>query len=773
MKKDVAQQLKNLGAELRMTRDQLPLGGAVLFVGGESSTIEGRPVIEALRRRVLSDFDSEIDEEQLNRQDAAMQISQFDRIWSNLGVGAQIAYWNKLQEKLQPTDGLRHLAELLKERYFPVVLTTNVDQLIESIFIASMVVNNQALRQWSVLVNGRDQPLTITEAIQNNTAQTTTLIKLCGDFQSRQASLTIQAVKNKAAVLKEMLATLLNGWNLDLIAVGLTPLDDVLIEYFPSVNGKVTLIGRSRAFFPYFGTHNWRNKPDYIIDEDLTFDVTFQELAKRLNVLRLYSEATGGKQPDSTVLKQVDETVPDSQPMESVVAEIVKAEQEKEKQEKREAGSESPRSESLATSKAKGHAPVASTDTPQPLIELVDEIPEEETEGVPSVEFIRNTIFTIHVNTERQINFDLSGGILNYTSRDAKTWSMDTANINLWMQDLGYDIATYHRLADLRGFAKWRRQVKREGERLYNDLIQEYPDLDRHLAIARQAAEKDPANLTLIFEGPRHHLGIPYELLRERDAYLAIKHPLCRKVSGIQVRHTEMFDEFLFNLRKKKQALRVLLIASDVDGRIPKVDQEIDELKAIITRQAQRLSMRMDDPKVIHSNNATIQEVKKQLEHCKYHIVHYAGHSGFDEVSTENSGLRLWKQTFGGKEKVLVTARELGTWLAGSETRLFYLSSCTGAWTGNEQAFINNDYLGIMDAVASGGIPYVFGFRWYVSDDTSRDFARTFYEDLFRRPHSPERAAWTARSTLYATYGERDETWASPILIAQNPYLAR
>ena len=779
MEQQTLQLLKDLGTELRMSRTQT-LGGAVLLVGGEASTIafgeeastiKRRPVLEALRRRVLLDFDSGLDEKKLDSLDINTQIDQFDRIWSKLGMGPRSAYWNVLQKELQPTTGLKHLAELLKERYFPVVLTTNVDQLIESIFIASMVVNNQALREWSVLVNGRDQPLAITEAIQNNSAQATTLIKLCGDFQSRQASLTQRGIKEKAAALEGMLAALFS-WHLDLIVVGLTPIDDVIFESFPKkIKGKVTFIGRSSAFFSYFKNHDWPTS-NYITDESLTFDATFEELARRLDVLRIYEQVTG-KRPDNDVLKQVDQTMSDGQP-ESVVADMVRMEQEKEKQAKRDASSEGARAESSTTSKAKTNPPPVEADKHQaPLVELVDNVLEEETEEMPSIELIRNTIFTIRVDAERQVSFHLSGSILNYTSPEAKAWSINTANINIFMQDMGYEIATYHRMADARGFDRWRRQAKREGGRLYNDLIQEYPDLNGNLAIALKAAASDPANLTLVFEGPRHHLGVPYELLRERDAYLAIKHPLCRKVSGIQVRHTEMFDEFLRDLRKNKRALRVLLIASDIDGRLPKADQEIDELKAAIVKHGQRLSIRVD-PEVIHSNKATVQEVKKHLEHCKFHIVHYAGHSGFDETAPENSGLHLWKRTFNGnREKVFISARELATWLAGSETRLFYLSSCTGAWTGNEQAFLTNDYLGLMDAIASQGIPYVLGFRWYVSDNTSKDFSRAFYDELFTRPHVPERAAWVARSALYAAYGERDETWASPILIAQNPYLAR
>src|SRR5579859_4894404 len=139
MKSETAEKLKNLAMELRIMHDQ-PLGGTVLLIGGESSTTaRGRPAIEELRRQVLLNLNQDLTEELLNAMEIQEQIDRFENVWSNWPNPRKLVEWRQLQKNLQPTKGHSNLALLLKERYFPVLLTSTVDQLIESVFIASAV----------------------------------------------------------------------------------------------------------------------------------------------------------------------------------------------------------------------------------------------------------------------------------------------------------------------------------------------------------------------------------------------------------------------------------------------------------------------------------------------------------------------------------------------------------------------------------------------------------------------------------------------------------
>src|SRR5204863_326314 len=73
---------------------------------------------------------------------------------------------------------------------------------------------------------------------------------------------------------------------------------------------------------------------------------------------------------------------------------------------------------------------------------------------------------------------------------------------------------------------------------------------------------------------------------------LVVSHPLCRKVTGVNVRHSETFDTFVQALRQKRQRLRVLFIASDADSLSS--NQEIAELQTLIEGKALEGKLQVD-----------------------------------------------------------------------------------------------------------------------------------------------------------------------------------
>jgi CHAT domain-containing protein len=109
-------------------------------------------------------------------------------------------------------------------------------------------------------------------------------------------------------------------------------------------------------------------------------------------------------------------------------------------------------------------------------------------------------------------------------------------------------------------------------------------------------------------------------------------------------------------------------------------------------------------------------------------------------------------------------AAELKILLDRSEARFVYLSSCYGTAMGNERALLDDDFLGLADAVAQAGVPSVLGFRWPVSDAGAPKLALAFYRSLLEQG-SPEIALWSARCEL--AVNRNDTTWLSPILIHQ------
>lgn len=110
-------------------------------------------------------------------------------------------------------------------------------------------------------------------------------------------------------------------------------------------------------------------------------------------------------------------------------------------------------------------------------------------------------------------------------------------------------------------------------------------------------------------------------------------------------------------------------------------------------------------------------------------------------------------------------ASELGTLLSRADVRFVYLSCCQGAATGSPANLLDDDFLGIAEAVIQEGVPAVLGYRWPVSDGGALTLAKAFYRSLAEK-HELDVALLDARHAV-ATTDRNDITWLSPILIMQ------
>ena len=111
-----------------------------------------------------------------------------------------------------------------------------------------------------------------------------------------------------------------------------------------------------------------------------------------------------------------------------------------------------------------------------------------------------------------------------------------------------------------------------------------------------------------------------------------------------------------------------------------------------------------------------------------WHLVHFAGHSYYDETDKKGYVLvpeRLSTGPCRSKQGILCLA-------FGDVPRFVYLSSCESS--ADEFVF----------ELANAGIPAVAGFRWGVTEDSAFDYAMSFYGHLFKE-RSLEVAFWKAR----------------------------
>jgi hypothetical protein len=146
-----------------------------------------------------------------------------------------------------------------------------------------------------------------------------------------------------------------------------------------------------------------------------------------------------------------------------------------------------------------------------------------------------------------------------------------------------------------------------------------------------------------------------------------------------------------------------------------------------------------------YSFKAYVEEVLKK--NGPWHLVHYAGHSFFDE---KHEGYVFFPIN-GAIEplKIEVFCKDLRL----AKPQFVYLSSCFSS----EADFVFQ--------LANHGIPAILGFRWGIEDQLAVECAKIFYQFLFNT-RSLEEAFWKTRRDIHDKYLQ-NKIWAAPLLVYQ------
>lgn len=298
--------------------------------------------------------------------------------------------------------------------------------------------------------------------------------------------------------------------------------------------------------------------------------------------------------------------------------------------------------------------------------------------------------------------------------------------------------------------------IKDMGQNLWKDVFVDYPEIEK----AFIEAYAKSSVLSLQFESSVEFLRLPLEFIyRDNPSdYLILKHPISRFICDIMPKREPLSPQKLALTKK----LRVLLIASNTKPPINCVDSEAQKLYDYLRNQQKFMPV---DVKHIPTEQATYDHVRNELKKSDYDIIHYAGHGHYEPYSPEESSLFFWSDENKQGKVVPMKARELKMLLENSNARLVYLSCCNGTTTGVSSDLLDDDFLGLADAVVNAGIPTVLGFRWPVSDTGAVQLARDFYGSLLKQG-SPGIALLEARREL-AAINRDDPVWLSPILIHQ------
>lgn len=362
-------------------------------------------------------------------------------------------------------------------------------------------------------------------------------------------------------------------------------------------------------------------------------------------------------------------------------------------------------------------------------------------------------ILSLSCNPEHRISIRSSGIVAFHT---------------MSRQILEVDPDAYARQANNVPLLDWRFNSKEWGGQLHRRIFVDHSEV---LGSYKQALGEvgDEEKLHLRFECSRGFLRVPLEFLYEKihhggGDYLVLRHPLARSISSVRVKRMPISPSSLNDLWAKGEELKILLISSNTRPSIPGVDQEIE----VLDRSLKGLFESKGIPtqvKAIPTEQATYETVRRELQKCGYHIVHYAGHGSYDSQSPERSSLSFWEKPEREGAVKEMPASELQMLLRGSDLRFVYLSCCLGTASGEPARLLDDDFLGIADSIIHAGVPTVLGFRWSVSDSGARALALAFYTSLTREGQI-DTALLHARCETAAR--DRDDiTWLSPMLIMQ------
>ncbi len=157
-------------------------------------------------------------------------------------------------------------------------------------------------------------------------------------------------------------------------------------------------------------------------------------------------------------------------------------------------------------------------------------------------------------------------------------------------------------------------------------------------------------------------------------------------------------------------------------------------------------------------SDGTLATLRRRARGEPFHILHFVGHGGFDEVAGD--GVLHFENATGLSDPI--PGVMLGNILRDHETlRLAVLNACEGARQSNQ-----NPFSGVAQSLCQQRMPAVIAMQFEISDDAAKTFAEEFYGAI--GDGLPVDAAVSeARKALYS--GRFGQEWATPVLYMRSP----
>lgn len=284
---------------------------------------------------------------------------------------------------------------------------------------------------------------------------------------------------------------------------------------------------------------------------------------------------------------------------------------------------------------------------------------------------------------------------------------------------------------------EFRQEAYRFGHLLYQNYFA--GDLTGILQVLLSHREK--ALLRLEVSGALEEL--PWEAMHDGNDFLSLRTRFARSIGITMPRN---YQERSYN--------GILLVGADSRGDLPGVKKEVENIGAILTKAG------IKKVEILTGEKADRQNVIKALSSNDFKILHFSGHSIFDEQSPPQSYLELYQgmKLYLHEIGLLIEAK-----VENKPLDLVFLNSCESGRTGQDE--ISGKNLSISKIFRSFGAETVIGMLWNVSDDAATQVASIFYTLLLTgsKP-DPVEAMRETRCRVALERAWSDGSWLAPVI---------
>ena len=287
------------------------------------------------------------------------------------------------------------------------------------------------------------------------------------------------------------------------------------------------------------------------------------------------------------------------------------------------------------------------------------------------------------------------------------------------------------------------RLVRDMGEKMFDALFGSPSIAGRYRAsLAIASGRGESLRLALRIASP-DLASLPWEALfdPETGSYLSRREPLLRRIPVPSPPLPLAVSG----------ALRILAIVSSPRG-LPALDVE-DERRNLETALKNQLAT--DRIKIHWLNEPTWERIQDTLLSESWHVVHFIGHSDFDETNDEG----ILALVDGNGRPSHVEASRFADLLSEATPmpRLVVLNSCTGGFSGTRDMFA-----GSAAALVRSGVMAVAAMQFEITDVGAIAFSRGFYAALVNG-RGVDDAVRSGRVSILGASGRTLE-WITPVL---------